>query len=479
MTISSQTNRWVYNGDGSTVAFPYTNKIFAASDLAVTVGGVAQVLNTDYTLAGVGVDAGGTVTFVAAPASGTGNVILVRDVPATQGTDIPLGGAFPASLVEDGLDKVTVLVQQVADKIVRSLVQPNADPAAIAELPGVASRASKFLAFDASGDPIASSGPVGETPVSAFMETMLGDANAADARATLGLGIGTDVQADLDVPSQAEAETGTATIERVWTAERISQAIGALAITPLPRGYIDGLLLANNGTDANNDIDIGIGECRNDTNDGNLMLTSLLTKQLDAAFAEGTNLGGLDSGTKANDTWYHIFAIAKADGTVDALFSTSALTPTMPTGFTKKRRIGAVRTNGSGSIRGFLQNGDVFQWKSSPGADFSASTGTSQNLITVSAPIGLKVPAFGGMSYQGDLVDRSRYVVFHDPDLTDEAAGSNNFTHYSAIVNDVADGGQWHVMTNISAQIAVRSDSNYSVTIVTRGWVDPRGRNAV
>jgi nucleotide-binding universal stress UspA family protein len=48
-------------------------------------------------------------------------------------------------------------------------------------------------------------------------------------RTSLGLAIGTDVQADLDVPSQAEAEAGTATAERVWTAQRVSQAIAALS----------------------------------------------------------------------------------------------------------------------------------------------------------------------------------------------------------------------------------------------------------
>ena len=36
-------------------------------------------------------------------------------------------------------------------------------------------------------------------------------------------------QVDLDVPSQAEAEAGTATDERVWTSERVKQAIIALA----------------------------------------------------------------------------------------------------------------------------------------------------------------------------------------------------------------------------------------------------------
>lgn len=39
----------------------------------------------------------------------------------------------------------------------------------------------------------------------------------------------TDKQEDLDVVSQVDAEAGTATDERVWTAERVNQAIQALA----------------------------------------------------------------------------------------------------------------------------------------------------------------------------------------------------------------------------------------------------------
>ena len=59
--------------------------------------------------------------------------------------------------------------------------------------------------------------------VTDFAKTILDDANAAAVRATL------DAQADLDVPSQAEAEAGTATDERVWTSQRVTQ--GAIAAT--------------------------------------------------------------------------------------------------------------------------------------------------------------------------------------------------------------------------------------------------------
>ena len=50
--------------------------------------------------------------------------------------------------------------------------------------------------------------------------------------------IGSTVQAELAVPSQAEAEAGTATDERVWTAERVKQAIAALA-TPVLENLCD------------------------------------------------------------------------------------------------------------------------------------------------------------------------------------------------------------------------------------------------
>ena len=60
-------------------------------------------------------------------------------------------------------------------------------------------------------------------------ETVLDDGTAEEARTTLGAQVG------LDFPSQAEAEAGTATDERVWSAERIKQAIVALApVAPAP-----------------------------------------------------------------------------------------------------------------------------------------------------------------------------------------------------------------------------------------------------
>ena len=55
-----------------------------------------------------------------------------------------------------------------------------------------------------------------------------GSSTASAARTALGLAIGTDVLPELAVVSTVDAEAGTATDERIWTAERVAEAIAAL-----------------------------------------------------------------------------------------------------------------------------------------------------------------------------------------------------------------------------------------------------------
>jgi len=89
----------------------------------------------------------------------------------------------------------------------------------------------------------------------------------------------------------------------------------------LHAGHLFGLTLSNNGSDATNDIDIAIGSCVSDDGSGAIARVASLTKRADAAWAVGTNQGGLDIGTLANGT-LHVFVIKRADtGVVDALFS--------------------------------------------------------------------------------------------------------------------------------------------------------------
>ncbi|MEQ9350111.1 MAG: hypothetical protein RII27_06195, partial [Alphaproteobacteria bacterium] len=54
MTVSIETTRWEYAGDGTTTVFPYTNRIFAEGDLRVYADGTLQSLNASYSITGAG-----------------------------------------------------------------------------------------------------------------------------------------------------------------------------------------------------------------------------------------------------------------------------------------------------------------------------------------------------------------------------------------------------------------------------------------
>lgn len=76
-----------------------------------------------------------------------------------------------------------------------------------------------------------------------------------------------------------------------------------------------------------------------------------------------TGANALDAGSIASGTWYAIWEIAKADGTKAALASTSFSSPTMPTDYIHKARIGAVRTAaGSAQLLGTWQLGKRAQY---------------------------------------------------------------------------------------------------------------------
>jgi ABC-type nitrate/sulfonate/bicarbonate transport system substrate-binding protein len=93
MTISTTTNRASFAGNGSTTAFATGFKFFANSDLTVILvvdsTGVetTKTITTHYTVADAGVDAGGTVTMVTAPAVGE-TLVIVRAQAYTQGLDL-------------------------------------------------------------------------------------------------------------------------------------------------------------------------------------------------------------------------------------------------------------------------------------------------------------------------------------------------------------------------------------------------------
>jgi hypothetical protein len=186
MAVSSDTNRVIYDGDGSTTEFPITFSYLGDTDLiVVTLRTVATGAET--VLSGGGVDysiADDTVTTVETYES-THQIVISRDVPYTQATDWVENENFSAEVLEAAIDKLTILCGQLKDSLDRSLTIPITDPTSLdMEIPDSVSRASKFMAFTSSG-----AATVSDTQslgsITAFVETLIDDADAAEFLQTL------------------------------------------------------------------------------------------------------------------------------------------------------------------------------------------------------------------------------------------------------------------------------------------------------
>jgi hypothetical protein len=163
--------------------------------------------------------------------------------------------------------------------------------------------------------------------------------------------------------------------------------------------------IANNTSDANNDINFGASRLWVSNGSAELLIDfAARTKQLDAAYAAGDNQGGLDTGSKANSTWYYLWAIYNAtSGVADYLFSASRTSPTMPSGFAYRRLVGAVLTNGSGSIRGFRNYGRGYIWTAEFITDL-AIEGASAAAYANPTNLAVSAPRIEGSIYYGELI---------------------------------------------------------------------------
>jgi hypothetical protein len=164
MTISS-TNRKAgpFIGNGSASVFAFSFRVFAASDLqvvqvAVTTGIEATLtINSAYTVslnADQNSNPGGSITLTGGALASGYNLIITSNIANLQPTDLTNQGGFYPEVITDALDRSTIQIQQLEDRIGRSLKYPVTDPALGVELPTVAQRAGKALSFDSVGNPI-------------------------------------------------------------------------------------------------------------------------------------------------------------------------------------------------------------------------------------------------------------------------------------------------------------------------------------
>lgn len=119
-----------YTGNGSTTAFTVPFYFLDSAHLRVlktnTSSGLVTtlILNSDYTVAGAGAQAGGTITCTVAPTSSE-KLTILRNVPFTQLTHYVENDPFPAASHEAALDLLTMQNQQQEEAINRAPVLPS------------------------------------------------------------------------------------------------------------------------------------------------------------------------------------------------------------------------------------------------------------------------------------------------------------------------------------------------------------------
>lgn len=244
-----------------------------------------------------------------------------------------------------------------------------------------------------------------------------------------------------------------------------------------PRGHLWGLGMSN-AADAANDITIAAGEAVAEGGGEIMVLAAAITKQLDASWAVGTNAGGINTGAEANSTWYEVHLIKRVDtGVVDVMFTTTANRATLPTSYTKQRRIGWIRNDGAGALLQFTQTGDYVTLTTQIN-DASVTATATAAAITVTVPPNA-IGRFRITSISSTSVNTANVTVISEiveGNVTPDSATGIGTIGYVDIVG--ADAS--HFELRVSSTSTIEHDSNAATgsptfDISTFGWIDDRG----
>ncbi|MBB6224575.1 hypothetical protein [Rhizobium leguminosarum] len=203
-----------------------------------------------------------------------------------------------------------------------------------------------------------------------------------------------------------------------------------------------------------------------------------LTKNINGTWVAG-NGGGLDTGTKAANATYFVYALRKqSDGSGEVVLSTSAtvggVSTSLLTGYDVLAPIGVALTDGSSNIREFTMEADGEYTFTSPAKDAAnIAISTTSALLALTVPNGVRVKAKLRFEFTSSATTNA--ALLSDPARGVLAAGIGNDGPSVGSIQ-VASGfavGASDIFTNTSKQIRHVAGASGNLWIWTDGFFFP------
>jgi len=242
------------------------------------------------------------------------------------------------------------------------------------------------------------------------------------------------------------------------------------------RGMLAGLTMSTAGSSTT--MTVAPGQCA-DANAGDYMSLAASMSKTTATWAAGSGNGGLDTGSIAATTWYYWFVIKNpTTGAVDVLFSLSPSAPTLPSGYTLARRIGAMNTNASSQWASFIQRGDEFHISAPVINVNNVNPGTTPTLYAVGTPTGISVMAMMQVAFANTVISQAVYIWSPLVGAAGKPALYTLMNNVAAATPLVACFAMYRTNTLGQIYAACLGAATNSVYMSTFGWIDDRDRTS-
>ncbi|OPZ88211.1 MAG: hypothetical protein BWY74_03218 [Firmicutes bacterium ADurb.Bin419] len=474
-----------YTGNGATKNFAFNFRGFDETYIKVRLEEIATgiqtllTLTTDYTVTLDENTASGTVSLLVAPTSDY-YIILTREMSYEQIVPYSNSRSFDAERIETSFDKNVALSQEKRERLNRGVTLPVGTTGINLTIPVPV--ANRCIKYNAAGDNLEVSNydpdeQVAEAEAQAVISTtqaVIATTQAGNATASADL---SESWAIDDIGDRPEGSS------KYW-AEQSALSVTGKANTDLSnlsatgQTILDGKINIsdliklksgfNIGSASTSTYTVNEGSCLSDDNTTWIKLSSSITKSI-SSFAVGSGNGSLDTGTIAN-VFYYIWLIYNPTTQVtDVLMSLSATTPTLPSGFTKKRRIGSLKTL-SGNILLFTQRNGLVQYRNII-QDISGSITTTANRTLYNLTVPNGIDTIPSCEYCVSSTN-SPYILITSP-LQADLAPSVSLFDWGATYNTaaIAPSSSKRIITS-NGQIGVRTSTAGALYVNTYGYLD-------